>query len=189
VLEEKTVRPLGDTTSRPVDLKVISTSNRDIQSRIRENFFRQDLYYRLRVIDIEIPPLRERKEDIPLLIQHFISLHSKELKKKVTEISSEAIRILMEYSWPGNVRELENIIQRAITLSHSDSIVPDDLPQSLRESENVHIVDKAGGQYTLEELESFYIRKILEQTKGNRSRASEILGIDRKTLYRKLKER
>lgn len=190
VLEEKMVRPLGDTTSHPVDVRVISTSNRNIQSRIQENLFRQDLYYRLRVIDIELPPLRDRKEDIPLLAQHFISSYSKELKKKVYSISGEAIKVFMEYHWPGNVRELENIIQRAITLSRSDTIVPADLPEGLVKIEARNpFVEAFGIAYTLDELEREYIKKVMSETKGNRSRASEILGIDRKTLYRKLMKR
>jgi DNA-binding NtrC family response regulator len=189
VLEEKTVRPLGDTNSYKIDVRVISTSNRNIQSQIQENLFRQDLYYRLRVVDIEIPPLRERKEDIPLLVQHFVDMYSKEMKKKVYGISNETIKILMEYPWPGNVRELENIIQRAITLSCSETIVPENLPADLIKTESNDLFIKAcNAEYTLEGLEKEYIRKVMNETKGNRSRTSEILGINRKTLYRKLKE-
>src|SRR4030067_3359895 len=121
-------RPLGDTNSYPIDVRVISTSNRDIASLIQQGRFREDLYYRLKVIDIEMPPLRERKEDIPILVQHFIHKFSKELKKAVSSVSEDALKMLLNYFWPGNVRELENIIQRAITLSRHEVILPDDFP-------------------------------------------------------------
>ena len=117
VIEEREVRPLGDTNSYPIDVRIISTSNRDIKSSIQEGQFREDLYYRLKVIDIELPPLRERREDIPLLVQHFINKFSKEMKKNISGVSEDALKILLNYSWPGNVRELENVIQRAITFS------------------------------------------------------------------------
>jgi DNA-binding NtrC family response regulator len=187
VIEERKIRPLGDTNSYPIDARIISTSNRDILSQIQQNRFREDLYYRLRVIDIELPPLRNRKEDIPLLTQHFINKYSLELKKSASGVSGEALRILINSPWPGNVRELENIIQRAITLSQHDIIQPEDLPATLsQEAEDNSIEQGLQKGYTIEQLEKEYIRKVLVQVGGNKSKAAEMLGLDRKTLYRKL---
>ncbi len=189
VIESREVRPLGDTCSYPVDVRIISTSNRNIESLVREGRFREDLYYRLKVIDIEMPPLRERKEDIPLLVQHFINKYNLEMKKNVSTVSEEALRIFLNYSWPGNVRELENVIQRAITLSQHEEILPEDLPPALLRKEEEILFEKAlEKRFTLDQLEREYIKRVLIETGGNKSKAAEILGLDRKTLYRKLQE-
>ncbi len=188
VIEEREVRPLGGTTSYPTDIRIISTSNRDIQERIDQGLFRSDLYYRLRVIDIDLPPLRDRKEDIPLLVRHFLNTFNRDLKKKVARVSTEAMRILMDYSWPGNVRELENVIQRGVTLCRGETVVPDDLPSLMTKASSRSFLDRAHEKgRTLADLEREYIGEVLAEAGGNRSRAAEILGIDRKTLYRKLK--
>jgi DNA-binding NtrC family response regulator len=143
----------------------------------------------LKVIDIEMPPLRERKEDIPMLVQHFIQKFTQELKKSVSGVSEEALRFLVNYSWLGNVRELENIIQRAITLSRHEVIVPDDLPASLIQRRDETLFEKAMEEnLTLDQLEKEYIKRVLIETGGNKSKAAERLGLDRKTLYRKLEE-
>ncbi len=189
VIETREVRPLGDTNSYAVDIRIISSSNRDIPSLIELGKFREDLYYRLKVIDIEMPPLRERKEDIPLLIQSFISRFNQELKKNVSGVSEEALKLLLNYSWPGNVRELENVIQRAITLSRHEEILPEDLPPTLLQKEEEIIFKNAlEKKFTLDQLEREYIKRVLIETGGNKSKAAEILGLDRKTLYRKLQE-
>ena len=189
VIEEKEVRPLGDTNSHPIDVRIVSASNRDIRSLIREGRFREDLYYRLKVIDIELPPLRERREDIPLLVQHFIGKFSDETKKKISGVSEDALKLLVNYSWPGNVRELENVIQRAITLTQYETIRPDDLPSSMLQEIRENVLEKGFREkYSIEQLEKEYIRKILIEVGGNKSKAAEILGLDRKTLYRKLEE-
>jgi two-component system response regulator AtoC len=190
VIEERGVRPLGDTVFYPVDLRIISTSNRNIKSFIQEGKFREDLYYRLKVIDIELPPLRERKEDIPLLIQHFIDQFSKEMKKKIPGISGDALKALSDYSWPGNVRELENVIQRAMIFSQHATLLLVDFPNSiLGQKKNGNILEKAVQErYSLNQLLKEYIKKTMIETGGNKTKVSEILGIDRKTLYRKLKE-
>ena len=189
VIEEKEVRPLGDTNSYPVDVRVISTTNRNIQSAIQEGNFREDLYYRMKVIDIELPPLRERKEDIPFLVHHFVSKFAQGQKKSISGISEEAMKILLNYPWPGNVRELENVIQRAITLSQHDTILPEDLPASMVETIKENLVERAfQKKYTMDQLEKEYIRKVLMEVGGNKSKAAEILGFDRKTLYRKLEQ-
>jgi two-component system response regulator HydG len=189
VIEEREVRPLGDTRSYPIDVRIISTTNRDIQSLIQQGKFREDLYYRLKVIDIELPPLRDRKEDIPLLIQHFVSRYSKDQNKEISGFSEEVLRILLNYSWPGNVRELENVIQRAITLCQHKVILPEDLPPSMLQKTDKNVLEKAVQEkYTIDQLEKKYIRRILVEVGGNKSKAAEILGLDRKTLYRKLQE-
>jgi DNA-binding NtrC family response regulator len=189
VIEEKEVRPLGDTNSYPIDVRVISTSNKDIKIRIEQGQFREDLYYRLKVIDIELPPLRERREDIPLLARHFLIKFGKGLKKNITGVSEESLKFLLNYSWPGNVRELENVIQRAITLTRREIILPEDLPNAVVQKEDENVIQKGlREKYTVDQLEREYIKKVLVETGGNKSKAAEILGLDRKTLYRKLQE-
>lgn len=189
MIEEKEVRPLGDTNSYPIDVRIISTSNRDIESSIKQGRFREDLYYRLKVIDIEMPPLRERKEDIPLLIQHFIKKFSEEMKKNISGISEETLKRLLNYPWPGNVRELENVIQRAITLTRYETILLEDLPITLTVEKEESLIEKgAKERYTIDQLEREYIKRVLLEAGGNKSKAAEILGLDRKTLYRKLQE-
>lgn len=189
VIEEKNVRPLGDIQSYPVDLRIIATSNQDIKALIQRGKFREDLYYRLKVVDIEMPPLRERKEDILLLAESFLKRISKETGKEVTGLSGEVKKIMLNYSWPGNVRELENIMERAIILSRNKIIHPEDLPFSMIHQAEEEAVEKALEQrLSLDQLEKEYIKKVLLQVGGNKSRAAEILGLDRKTLYRKLKE-
>jgi DNA-binding NtrC family response regulator len=188
VIEEKEVRPLGDTNAHAIDVRIISASNRDMKDHIHQGRFREDLYYRLKVIDIELPPLRERREDIPLLVQHFIGKFGKE-PKRVSGVSEDTLKILINYSWPGNVRELENIIQRAMTLSQREVILPEDLPTSLLQEVDENLVEKGlRVKYTLDQLEKEYIKKVLIEVGGNKSKAAERLGLDRKTLYRKLEE-
>jgi DNA-binding NtrC family response regulator len=189
VIEERQVRPLGDTNSYPIDVRIISASNRDVMEMIHQAKFREDLYYRLKVIDIELPPLRERREDIPLLVDHFMSRLDKEPKNKVTGVSEEALKILINYSWPGNVRELENVIQRAMTLCQHEVILPEDLPAPMLQEADENPIEKGlREKYTLNQLEKEYIRKVLVEVGGNKSKAAERLGLDRKTLYRKLEE-
>ena len=188
MIEERAVRPLGDTHSYTVDVRIVSASNRDMKERIHEGRFREDLYYRLKVIDLELPPLRERKEDIPLLVQHFMTRSEKE-RTKASAISEGAMRILINYSWPGNVRELENVIQRAITLGQQELILPEDLPAHLVQETDINIIEKGlRDKYSLDQLEKEYIRRVLIEAGGNKSKAAERLGLDRKTLYRKLEE-
>ena len=188
VIEERKIRPLGDTNSYPIDVRIISASNRDLKEMIHQGRFREDLYYRLKVIDIELPPLRERREDIPLLVRHFIDRFGKE-PKKISGVAEEVMKILINYSWPGNVRELENVIQRAITLGQHEIILPEDLPASMLREADENLFEKGLRQkYTVDQLEKEYIRRVLIEVEGNKSKAAEILGLDRKTLYRKLEE-
>ncbi len=189
VIEEKKVRPLGDTQSYPIDLRVIAASNQDIKALVKEGKFREDLYYRLKVVDIEMPPLRERREDILLLADNFLQRFREEMGKEVTGFSEEVKKIMLNYSWPGNVRELENIVERAIILTKNKIIQAEDLPSSMTQQAEEDAIEKALRQeFSLAQLEKEYIKKVLVQVQGNKSRAAEILGLDRKTLYRKLKE-
>jgi DNA-binding NtrC family response regulator len=189
VIEGREVRPLGDTHSYPIDVRFVATSNRDFKSILQQGRFREDLYYRLKVIDIELPPLRERKEDIPLLVHHFIKKIGKEFNKEILGIGESGLRILMNYSWPGNVRELENVIQRAVTLGQHETIGEEDLPPSMMQETEEDLLEKGlRDQYTMTQLESAYIKRVLLKVGGNKTRAAELLGLDRKTLYRKLEE-
>jgi DNA-binding NtrC family response regulator len=189
VIEEREVRPLGDTNSYPFDVRIISTTNQDIQALIQGGRFREDLYYRLKVIDMELPPLRERREDIPLLIQHFVAKFSRDVKKNVSGVSGDALKILLNYSWPGNIRELENVIQRAITLGQHEMVLPEDLPPLMtREMDGDGFEKALQKRYTVDQLEKEYIKRVLIEAGGNKSKAAEILGLDRKTLYRKLQD-
>ena len=189
VIEEREVRPLGDTNSYPVDMRIICTTNRDLKSLIQEGRFREDLFYRVKVIDIELPPLRERKEDLPLLIQYFVNKFGRDSKKEISGVSERALNILLNYSWPGNIRELENVLQRAVTLSQNEEILPEDLPTALIEEVGENIIEKGLiKKYTIKQLEKEYIKRVLIEVEGNKSKAAGILGLDRKTLYRKLQE-
>ncbi|MBM4339638.1 MAG: sigma-54-dependent Fis family transcriptional regulator [Deltaproteobacteria bacterium] len=188
-IEDREIRPLGDTHSYPIEVRIISTSNRDIEMAIKQGRFREDLYYRLKVIDIEMPPLRERREDVPMLIQHFIAKFGSESKKNISGISENALKLLLNYSWPGNVRELENVIQRAIALGQQEVILPDDLPASMIQKTDERLFERAMDEkFTLDQLEKEYIKRVLTEAGGNKSKAAERLGLDRKTLYRKLEE-
>jgi DNA-binding NtrC family response regulator len=189
VIEEREVRPLGDTNAYRIDIRCVSASNRDMESLIQRGEFREDLYYRLKVIDIELPPLRNRSEDIPLLAQHFIKKFCHELKKNISGVSEVTFKHLLNYSWPGNVRELENVIQRAITLTQHQTILPEDLPNTVMQEKEENLIEKGLREtYTVDQLEREYIKRVLLEVGGNKSKAAEILGLDRKTLYRKLQE-
>ena len=188
VIEDKEVRPLGATKVEKVDVRIIAATNRDMREAVERGEFRQDLFYRLSVVDIHIPSLRERPEDLPLLLQHFITRSSQ--ASQVRRLSADALRILLNYPWPGNVRELENTIERALVLCRGEEITPNDLPVHLTASKpQVSGLEHALlRRRSLADLEREYIRLALEFTEGKKKEAADILGIDRKTLYRKLEE-
>ena len=187
VLQDKVIRRVGSTQHVKVDVRVIAASNLDLADEVQKHRFRDDLFYRLNVIQIHLPPLRERRDDILPLAHHFLKKYQQETGKSVTGISESALSLLTRYSWPGNVRELENVIERAVILGRGSQIMPDDLPPTLTGGRDFSTLEKAlERQLTLEELEREYTLRILEQTGGNKYRAAQILGIDRKTLYRKL---
>ena len=187
VLEEKLIRPLGSTQQIPVNVRIIAATNQDLKKAVEEKKFREDLYYRLNVINIKLPPLRERKEDIPLLIDHFVKKYAEKYGKKIKGVDPKLISCLEEYEWPGNVRELENTIERAVALADSDIIKEIDIPYDkckmpATSSDPILIIDRI---ITLDELERLYIKKVLELTGGNKGRAAELLGISKRTIYRK----
>jgi len=185
VLQEREVCMVGSTRSRQVDIRVVAATNRDLLALIRKEAFREDLYFRLNVITISLPPLRERGEDVLLLIRHFAGLFAREAGRPVPNFSDAALEVLRRYRWPGNVRELENVVQRLVVMADRDPIDVPDLPSLMRFS----ALGKGGFDRTLAEVEQEYIRNVLASVNGNRTRAAEILGIDRKTLREKLKDR
>ncbi len=192
VLQDHRVRPLGGSSEIDCDVRVIAASHRDLDDAVGQGRFRSDLYYRLNVIQLELPPLRERGNDILLLALNFIQQLSRKFGKSVTGLAQPAAACLLGYHWPGNVRELRNVIERALALSYHDLITVEDLPEQLRQpgSEKplpASLVDP-GTILPLEEMEQRYIRQVLDQLDGNRTLAARLLGVDRKTLYRKLKE-
>ena len=185
ILDTGELHKLGDTNDKVIDLRIISASNRNLKDMVREGNFRRDLYYRLDIIRINIPPLRSRREDIPLLLSHFLSIYSSNLNKKIKEITDSAMKFLIDYQWPGNVRELENFIHSAVVLIEKPIISQVDLPtyikrQSVDEFENVESIS------TLADVERRHISKVLKYVGGNRSLAAELLGIHRSGLYSKI---
>jgi DNA-binding NtrC family response regulator len=178
VLEERTFTRLGGTRPIKADFRVIAASNRNLVQAVREGDFREDLYYRLNVISLEMPPLRKRKEDIPLLAEHFLARFRQETKKEIEHVSRQALDLMMLYDWPGNVRELENAIERAVVVGKSKNIQPEDLPISQE--------PQFSGRGSLQEMEKAHILHVLKQNDWNISRSAKVLGIDRSTLYKKL---
>lgn len=190
VLQEGEFERVGDNKTLKVDVRVIAATNQDLQELIAQNKFRKDLYYRLNIISIEMPPLRERKEDIPLLIIDFIKKHTKHLSKKINEISDDTLKILMNYNWPGNIRELENVIERALILSKGPAITPEDLPDFLHHPKQISEFSEEDGLKLKEALrspEKDLIIKALDSVSWNRNEAARILGINRTTLYKKMR--
>ncbi|MFH2074854.1 MAG: sigma-54 dependent transcriptional regulator [Pseudomonadota bacterium] len=190
VLQEKEFEPLGSDRTAKVDIRVIAATNRDLDKDVREGRFREDLYYRLNVVPIVMPPLRERREDIPLLAEHFLTLCREKNRKAVKEISGKALDALVRYDWPGNIRELENSIERAVIMAREDVIGTADFPPQIRKLSRDEGKDGFGipDGVSLAEMERALIIKTLAETGGNRTRAAEILGINRRTLQNKLKE-
>jgi DNA-binding NtrC family response regulator len=186
-VQEHEVTPVGTSSPISFDARIICATNRDLEKEVTENRFREDLFYRLNVIEIHLPPLRERREDIPLLARHFITRIAQEQKQAEKSIQAEAMSALINYAWPGNVRELQNAIERAFTLS-GDEIDLDSLPPKVRNATgNITIRDPDGLRPTLAEIEHRYIFETLASVNQDKTRAANILGIDLSTLYRKLK--
>ena len=189
-VQEREIRRVGATRSVPIDVRIIAATNVKLVEEVKAKKFREDLYYRLNVIEIRLPPLRERKEDIPLLVHGLLNKSVAAKQKSVNEVTEPGLARLLDYQWPGNVRELENVIERAATLCQGDKVTLEDLPPVIREvrGEGQMIEDAVDRLLPLAELEQAYIRRILEKMGGNKYRAAQVLGIDRKTLYRKLGE-
>jgi DNA-binding NtrC family response regulator len=184
-VEERTVMRVGGVQPIPVDVRLIAASNRDLKEMVRSHEFREDLYYRLNVVVISLPPLRDRLEDLPLLVEHFLRKYAPAFGKKISGVSSEVLEVLSQYPFPGNVRELGNIVERAVALTDEAEIGLHDLPSDLRELTMSSLEGQAWP--SLEEQERTYIAKVLALTDGHKARAAEILGIPRTTLWRKLK--
>ena len=187
VIQEKEFFRLGGTIPVHVDVRFIAATNKDIRDEVKKGKFREDLYYRLNVVNLEIPPLRERQDDIPLLVAYFLKKYSYLMKKNVTKISEEVLNILLNYKYPGNVRELENLIERAVVLCSSSQIAIEHLPDDLKELKIKVFTKKEGKFMTLEEVEREYIKWVLKEVYNNKTLAAQILGIDRVSLWRKIK--
>jgi len=184
VLQDKEVCMVGSNRTRKIDVRILAATNKNLPDLVKKGLFREDLFYRLNVITINIPPLRERQDDVLLLANHFLNRFAAESGKAMIRFSDEALQNLRSYNWPGNVRELENVIQRLVVMTDGYVIEVPDLPSLMRFS----ALRKTGFTRTLAEVESEYITNVLASVNGNKTRAAEILGIDRKTLREKLKK-
>ena len=190
-LQERAVRPVGGDAEMPFDARLIATTNRDLESAIEEGQFRDDLYFRINVIRVHLPPLRARGSDVLLLAQHFLAHHAERAGKRVTGLSPAAAERLLAYAWPGNVRELQNCIERAVALARYQEIAVDDLPEKIRAYRSSHVLlasDDPSELVPLEEVERRYILRVMEAVGGNKTIAAQVLGVGRKTLYRKLEQ-
>jgi two-component system response regulator HydG len=190
VLQEREFEPLGGSETVQVDTRVITATNRDLEDEIHAGRFREDLYYRLNVVKIEVPSLQERREDIPLLADFFLRHYAQKNRRHIKGLAPRALDLLMRYDWPGNVRELENVVERAVILARGETIMPDALPDALQaqgDSSGPAAIELRPGR-SLKEVEREMILRTLEDMDGNRTHAAKILGISRRTLQLKLKE-
>jgi DNA-binding NtrC family response regulator len=188
VIQEREVIRVGGTKPTPLDIRIIAATAKDLKVAVTEGVFRQDLYFRLNVVNIALPSLAERREDIPLLAYHILDKCRRSAKKRIKAISQEAMALLKDYGFPGNVRELENILERAVAMCRDEVIQVSDLPPDLSELALYSYRRPGEKILSLEELEQDYIRHVLDLTGGVRTRAAEILGIDRASLWRKMKK-
>jgi two-component system response regulator HydG len=189
VLQERVLRPVGSTAEVPIDVRFVTATNRDLETAVEEHRFREDLYFRINVIQLALPPLRARGADILVLAQHFVVHFAARNQKNVTGISPAAASCLLAYAWPGNVRELQNCIERAVTLARFEEIGVGDLPDRIRTYKSSHVLvtaDDPSELVPMEEVERRYILRVLEAMGGNKTAAARTLGFERKTLYRKL---
>ncbi len=182
VVQEKTFRRIGGAENIKVDVRIISATNQNLEEKVKKGEFREDLYFRLNVIPIRVPPLRERKEDIPLLTKHFIEKYAREFNKEVRTISTYAMELLMNYAFPGNIRELENIIERSVAMESSNIILPENLPLSASNgfADNLHIEIPDKGinlNEEMEKIEKKFIEKALQKAKGSKTRTGELLQV------------
>jgi DNA-binding NtrC family response regulator len=186
VLEERKFRRLGGKSEVEVDVRVICATNRDLKEEIKKGRFREDLYFRLHVFTIHLPPLKERREDVPLLVHHFIEKFNAETGKHVQGLSAGAMAVLQNYAWPGNIRELRNTVERAMILTDGETIDEEHLPPDMRPTRSESATLRVPYGIQLRELEKDYILASLQRNGGNKARTAEILGISEKTLYNKL---
>jgi two-component system response regulator HydG len=187
ILQEGTLERLGSNKTIKVDTRIIAATNKDLAAMVKQGLFREDLYWRLNVISLHLPPLKERREDIPSLIQHFINRFSHKNAKPINGIESKAMEILLGYEWPGNVRELENVIERSVVLDRDGIIGSDDLPSEIEQGSlpSMDSVTIPLGT-PMEEVERILMEETLKRTKGDKGLASKLLGISTRTLYRKM---
>lgn len=187
VLQEKTLIRVGGTTEIPVDIRVLAATNKDLKGAVERGIFRQDLYYRINVVNLQVPTLAERPDDIPLLCQHFLQKFTEAQDKQIDKISPEVLEVLQDYEFPGNIRELENIMERAVTLCAGNVIELAHLPLDFQQPQFLVQRHQKREFHTLEENERDYIAWVVKQVNGNKTKAAEILGIDRVSLWRKMK--
>jgi DNA-binding NtrC family response regulator len=187
-IQEREINRIGSSKVIKIDVRILAATNEDLADAIRKGKFREDLFYRLSVVPIHLPPLRERKEDIPLLVDHFLEKYNKRAKKSISGISPRALKAMKEYDWPGNIRELENTIERAVVLARSDGIDIEDLMYHGISAGATVLGSISGKLQTLEDMEKEYIKAVLRAQNGNRTRTAEVLGIDRKTLWAKIRK-
>lgn len=185
-IQEGEFKPVGSNETRKVDVRLIAATHRNLDAFVAEGRFREDLFYRLKVIEIDLPPLRERLEDLPELVGHFLTRYSERIRKPVSHVADEAMVLLARYPWPGNVRELEHAIERAVTMTRTTVLYPEDFPAEIREYERGDsVLEKDMTPTSLEDVERQHILRVLEEAGYNKSKAAAKLGIDRKTLHRK----
>ena len=188
VLQEKTLMRVGATSEIPVDIRVLAATNKDLKGEVERGAFRQDLYYRINVVTLQVPPLVERQDDIPLLCLHFLRKYAEAQGKAVDKIAPEVMQVLLHYEFPGNIRELENIMERAVTLCAGGVIEMQHLPLDFQQPHMFQVQRHQKREFhSLEENEKEYISWVVKQVNGNKTKAAEILGIDRVSLWRKLK--
>lgn len=190
-LQERKIRPLGGEVEVPFDIRLVSATNRDLEAAIDEHTFREDLFYRINVLHMVLPPLRARGNDVLLLAQHFLDRYAGAAGKRVTGISSKAAEKLLGYAWPGNVRELQNCIERAVALAQYADVAVEDLPEKIRNYRHMQLVvtsDDPADFVSVHEMERRYVLRVLQSAGGNKTIAARILGLDRTTLYRKLEQ-
>lgn len=189
VLQEKEITPVGTTYTIPVDVRFIASSNKNLLEEVKNGKFREDLYYRLNVVEINLPSLKERKEDIPFLVDHFINKYRTQFGKNVKGITNHALKMLMNYDWKGEVRELENIIERAIIFCQNEYIGPEDIPQHIQNLIDLSIPEKVGSLNELvSKVEKDYITKVLQANNFDKEKVAQVLDLGLSTLYRKIKE-
>jgi DNA-binding NtrC family response regulator len=196
-LQDGEVKPVGGSESIRVDVRLVCATNKDLDEEVKAGRFREDLYFRINVVTVHLPPLRERREDVPILVAHFLAKLARRERRPAAAMSPEALKLFSSYGWPGNVRELENAIERAVAVAKGGVVLPSDLPPEVggRVGSAAAIAASGGGaadagiigdRPSLAELERRYIQLVLQESGGNKKRAAEKLGIDRRTLYRAL---
>lgn len=192
VLQEETIRRLGDSKDVKIDVRIIAATHRDLMAETQAGRFREDLFYRINVLPISIPPLRERREDVPLLVDYFIGRNNARFGTNIRGVSPEVRRLLLQYAWPGNVRELENTLERSMVLAEKDCIEVDGLPERIRDARDPVQLQLTSGELSIKKtsrvIEEILIRRALQKTKGNRTRAAEVLEISHRALLYKIKE-